>query len=205
MPGSPPQITGIVLAGGRARRWNGEDKGLIAVSGKPMIEHVLGALVPQCDEIVISANRNLDAYGAYGWQVVPDQAGDFLGPLAGLAAGMAAARNEWVVLAPCDTPLVGSDLVNRLWSALDRQDATIATAHDGRRIQPAFALLPCSLLRDLEDYLADGERKIDRWFERHTLVCADFGDCPETFVNVNSAEDREEFEALLRAQGIAAR
>ena len=196
---TPPKITGIVLAGGRARRWNGEDKGLIPVAGKPMIEHVLDALAPQCDDIVISANRNLDAYAEYGWPIVPDQLSDFPGPLAGLAAGMQVASNEWVMLTPCDTPLIGSDLARRLWDALSEQESRVAAAHDGRRSQPAFALVHRSLLADLQDYLASGERKIDPWFDRQQRAFADFSDCPETFINVNSAADRSELEAFIQA------
>ena len=200
-PVTLPEITGIVLAGGRARRWHGEDKGLITVAGKPMIEHVLNVMTPQCDNLIISANRNLIAYGNYGWPVVQDRLGDFPGPLAGLAAGMAFARTEWVVLTPCDTPLLGSDIVHRLWAVLVSQGSKlrtkVAAAHDGHRPQPAFALVHRSLLADLEDYLACGERRVDPWFERQRRVYADFSDSPEYFINVNSAADRTELEALI--------
>ena len=163
-----------------------------------MIEHVLDALATQCNDIVISANRNLYAYAKYNWPVVQDQSGDFQGPLAGLAAGMQVARSEWVVLTPCDTPLIGSDLVDRLWGALAGRGGKVAAAHDGQRSQPAFALVHRGLLSDLQRYLASGERKIDPWFERQQRVYADFSDCPDTFINVNSAADRTELEALIQ-------
>jgi molybdopterin-guanine dinucleotide biosynthesis protein A len=91
-------ITGVVLAGGRATRWDGRDKGLIQVSGQPMISHVLDALAPQVEQVIISANRNLNAYRAFGLPVVTDASRDFLGPLAGIASGLAAARTEWVAI-----------------------------------------------------------------------------------------------------------
>ena len=84
----PQDITGVVLAGGRATRWDGRDKGLIEVSGRPMISHVLDALTPQVEHVIINANRNLDAYGAFGCPVVTDASRDFLGPLAGIASGL---------------------------------------------------------------------------------------------------------------------
>ncbi len=40
-------ITGVVLAGGRARRMGGEDKGLIRVDGEAMVVHALRGLAPQ--------------------------------------------------------------------------------------------------------------------------------------------------------------
>ena len=75
---SPDDITGVVLAGGRATRWDGRDKGLIEVSGRPMISHVLGALTPQVGQVIINANRNLDAYGAFGLPVITDASRDSL-------------------------------------------------------------------------------------------------------------------------------
>jgi len=66
---SGQDITGVVLAGGRATRWDGRDKGLIAVLGRPMISHVLDALAPQVGQVLISANRNLDEYRAFGLPV----------------------------------------------------------------------------------------------------------------------------------------
>ena len=65
-------ITGVVLAGGRATRWGGRDKGLIEVAGRPMIAHVLDAFAPQVESLVISANRNLAEYRAFGVPVVTD-------------------------------------------------------------------------------------------------------------------------------------
>ena len=69
-------ITGVVLAGGRATRWDGRDKGLIEVWGRPMISHVLDALAPQVEQVIINANRNLDQYRAFGLAVVTDATGE---------------------------------------------------------------------------------------------------------------------------------
>ena len=60
-------ITGVILAGGEARRMGGGDKGLVELCGKPLIEHALAALSPQVDTIIINANRNRDRYAAYGY------------------------------------------------------------------------------------------------------------------------------------------
>ena len=55
-------ITGVILAGGQARRMQGQDKGLVLLNNKPMIEYVIENLKPQVGELVINANRNLDTY-----------------------------------------------------------------------------------------------------------------------------------------------
>ncbi|MGB3051008.1 MAG: molybdenum cofactor guanylyltransferase MobA [Polyangiales bacterium] len=196
-------ITGVVLAGGRATRWDGRDKGLIQVAGRPMIGHVLDALAPQVEQIIINANRNLDEYGAFGLPVITDASRDFLGPLAGIASGLAAARTEWVAIAPCDSPLLAADCVGRLASACaDDERIDIAVAHDGERIQPVFALIRRSLLEDLDAFLESGGRKIDRWYGQQQMVLVDFSDNPDNFLNINRREDRDLLEARMKQRNV---
>ncbi len=198
-PASLPldDITGLVLAGGRAQRMGGVDKGLVTLAGRPMVAHVLAALRAQVGAILINANRHLEQYAAFGHPLVADRHEGFLGPLAGLAAGLDAAGSEYVVTVPCDSPLLGPDLVARLARALAENRADISFAHDGERVHPVFALVRRRLREDLDAYLAAGGRKIDRWFARHPHATADFSDCPDTFINVNSPEEREMLEARL--------
>ena len=67
------EITGVILAGGKARRMGGGDKGLVDLCGKPLVEHALAALSPQVNAIIINANRNQDRYAVYGYPVVADK------------------------------------------------------------------------------------------------------------------------------------
>jgi len=194
------QITGVVLAGGRSTRMGGADKGLIEVAGRPMAAHVLDALRPQVAALLISANRNPGAYRRLGAEVVEDRIGGFAGPLAGIASAMEAAATGYLLVAPCDSPLVAADLGERLWAALRAAGAEIAVAHDGERLQPVFALLATALREPLLGYLEGGGRKIDRWYREQRLAEADLADRPETFLNVNAPADRERLEALLGAR-----
>ena len=123
---SSEDITAVVLAGGKASRMGGVDKGLIPVRGRPMIAYVLEALAPQVGKILVNANRNAERYAEFGHEVIPDSLEGFQGPLAGVTAGLAAATTPYVVTAPCDSPLIGDDLVARLADALARQQADIA-------------------------------------------------------------------------------
>ena len=70
----------------------------------------------------------------------------------------------------------------------------MAVAHDGKRLQPVYALLPVALMPSLQAFLAAGDRKIDRWYARQRCAQADFSDLPQTFANVNSPEDRASLE-----------
>lgn len=192
-----PGISALILAGGLARRMGGADKGLIELAGRPMVAWILERLHPQTDEVIINANRNQQDYAAYGCAVVGDEVEGFAGPLAGMAAGLAATRNQWIATVPCDSPLVPDDLIARLWQALENESAELSVAEVEGRMQPVFALLPVDLLSDLREYLTSGGRKIDAWFSSHRFALADFSDTPRAFVNVNTPEEVEEVERWL--------
>lgn len=191
------QVTGIILAGGLARRMGGVDKGLVLINGRPMIAWAIDALRVQVAELLINANRNHDKYGEFGCAVIDDGNREFRGPLAGIASGMQAAKTPWIAVVPCDSPLICSDLVRRLHVALTEEGLQIAVAHDGERLQPVFAMLHQDLFADLVGYLDGGGRKIDRWYEKHGYATADFSDAIDTFSNVNAPADKRELEAEL--------
>lgn len=193
------EITGVILAGGRAQRMGGVDKGLLLLNGKPMIEHVITALRVEIDNLLINANRNHERYAGFGYPVIPDILDGYLGPLAGIASGMRAASTRYIVTAPCDSPLVAGGLVQRLCETLTRENADISVAHDGERMHPVFALIRRDLLPSLIDFLDTGQRKIDRWYAQHRLAVAYFRDQPEAFRNVNSPGERAELESELEA------
>jgi molybdopterin-guanine dinucleotide biosynthesis protein A len=191
------QVTGVILAGGRATRMGGEDKGLVPVNGRPMIAWVIDALRPQVADVLVNANRNQERYGEFGCRVIDDGDSDFRGPLAGMVSGMQAARTPYIAVVPCDSPLISAELVRRLYAAVTSSGSTIAAAHDGERLQPVFALLSCELLDDLAGYLDDGERKIDRWYARHGYERVDFSDVAGSFANINAPDDKRALEDVL--------
>ena len=192
-------ITGLLLAGGRARRMGGEDKGLLPLAGQPLAAWALKNLSAQVDSLLISANRNHERYRELGAEVVSDTLGDFSGPLAGFAAGLAQIQTPWLVTVPCDSPLVVPDYVSRLWAAIEPGGIDAVVAHDGNRLQPVFSLLRRGVLGDLEDFLDLGERKIDLWLERLSWRIVDFSDAPDMFLNVNTPEDLARVEARITA------
>ena len=197
-------VTGVILAGGRGSRMGGIDKGLVEVAGRPMVEHVLAAVERQAGAVAINANRSTERYARYGHPVIPDRMDGFQGPLAGMASALESAATEFLLFVPCDSPLVDASLGPRLHAVLAERGADIAVAHDGERMHPVFVLMRRTVRSGLEDFLARGERKIDRWFARENTESVDFSDLPDMFLNVNREEDRSRLEARLeRAPGPA--
>lgn len=180
-------VSGIVLAGGLGRRMGGVDKGLQPFRGRPLVAWAIECLAPQVEELIVNANQNLERYGAFGYRVVPDELGGFAGPLAGLHAGMKAARHDLVVTVPCDSPFLPRDLVSRLKQRLMHHD--LAVAKTGEQPHPVFCLVRKRALGGLEAFLAGGGRKIDLWYAALSVVEVAFDDEPQAFRNINTPEE----------------
>lgn len=182
------QITGLILAGGQGSRLGGVDKGLQVFNGQPLAQHALQRLAPQVDRVMISANRNLEAYRQMGVPVWPDppELLGYQGPLAGVLAGLQHCETPYLVTVPCDCPRLASDLVQRLSACIG--DAELAIARTSEGLEPAFCLMRSSVLDSLARYLQSGERKIERWTTQLRRVEVSFDD-PAAFFNINTPQD----------------
>jgi molybdopterin-guanine dinucleotide biosynthesis protein A len=196
--GDQTAVTGLILAGGRAERMGGSDKGLLPLAGEPLIAHAIRRLRPQVAELLISANRHQDIYRTFGCRVVSDDPGlRFRGPLAGILAAMAIAETPYLLTAPCDAPLLPLDYAQRMCAALERNPAAVCVAVSAGYWQPVFALLPVVLRDDLAAWLATGQGGVGRWLQRHQPAQVVFPDRPTLFRNINTPEDLAQLEADL--------
>ena len=194
------QVEAVILAGGMARRMGGDDKGLVDLLGKPMVQHVLQRIAPQVDALRINANRNQEIYGNFGYPVFADQQQGYLGPLSGMSTAMATTDAEFIISVPCDCPLIPTDLVARMLSALQQQDSELAVATDGERDQPVVMLLKPNLLASMLQFLDSGRRRIDVWYADHKVAKVSFADQPNAFVNINTPEDKQQLaDAIARS------
>lgn len=181
-----PKITGLVLAGGQGRRMGGVDKGLVELSGRPFIAHVLERLAPQVDALLINANQNTGRYAEFGYPVIQDDIPGFAGPLAGLERGLRAMTTPLIVTVPCDSPFLPTDLVARLFDAMQQADAQLAVARTFDRTHPVFSLVKQEVLDSLTHFLQDGGRKIDAWYAGLRVVEVPFDDEADAFMNINT-------------------
>ncbi|MGQ0566887.1 MAG: molybdenum cofactor guanylyltransferase MobA [Gemmobacter sp.] len=202
-------LPGVILAGGRATRMGGGDKGLRLLGGKPLMSHVIARLAPQCGPLAISANGDPSRLSAFGLPVLPDTIPDFPGPLAGVLAGLdwaATLGTPAVVTAAADTPFLPQDLVARLTAAAGPQGLALAASPDATgtlQRHPTFGLWPVALRHDLRDALASGLRKIVRWTDAHGAGTAVFDAAPfDPFFNVNTPDDLALAERLLHPQRV---
>lgn len=188
-------VTAIILAGGRGSRMGGTDKGLVTLHEQPLIVHVLTKLKSQVDCILINANREIEAYLALGYPVLTDEIPDFAGPLAGFSLGLKHAKSEYLLTAPCDSPLLPDNLRSRLQQTLEQAQADIAIATSHGNDHPVVCLCKTSLLPSLEHYLKMGGRKVSEWQKSQRHVYVDFSDYPHAFTNINTLQDLAQLSA----------
>lgn len=167
------------------------DKGLVNFNGRPMVASVIDRLRPQVDELLINANRNTDNYGKFGFRVIADAVEGFAGPLAGLERGLAEAAHDLIVMSPCDSPFLPSNLVSRLYAALQTNNAALAVAKTGDQVHPVFCLVRRAVHDHLRDFLMAGGRKIDSWYGSLKTIEVSFDDQAESFANINTAAELE--------------
>ncbi len=195
---------GVILAGGKATRMGGGDKGLKRVAGERLIDRVIARLGPQCGPLALNANGDPARFAEFGLPVLPDSLPDHPGPLAGVLAGLdwaAGLGAASIVTVAADTPFFPADLVARLQAAAGPSGLALAASRDdtGKLWQhPTFGLWPVALRNDLRAALEGGLRKIVLWTDRHEAGIAEFPSDPfDPFFNINTPEDIAEAERLI--------
>lgn len=174
----------------------GADKGLLLLDGKPLIAWVLDAIAPQVDDILISANRNIDSYAAFGYPILQDRTPSYDGPLAGLVRGLETAPHDLLLCVPCDTPFLPDDLVLRLYAALTEQHSQIAIAATAEHVHRTICLCRRNLLTNLIEFMKHGGRRVGAWQEGLKSSLVPFSEA-QRFRNFNSPQE------LLAAAGTA--
>lgn len=182
-------ISAVILAGGKARRMEGRDKGLQLLQGKPLVQHVIERLQPQIHEIAINANRNQAEYAKFGFPVFADELPDFQGPLSGMLTALECAESDFVLFVPCDSPFFPENLLAKFKSAVKNDRTLIAYACDEEREHPTFCLMSVALKEKLRAYLALGERRLLQFMRENSGISVMFDANEGKFVNFNTLDD----------------
>jgi molybdenum cofactor guanylyltransferase len=202
---SKQAVCGLILAGGQARRMGGGDKCLLPLTGKSLLQRTIERGQPQVDHLLLNANGNSLRFARSKLPVVPDQVGEFKGPLAGIHAGLCWMRdadpdNEWMMSFASDTPFFPTDLVLRLMTAAKTHSVHIAVAESNKQMHPTFALWHASLIDVIEKTLEqDKVPSLQDFVKSQKMVSVDFAATHyDPFFNINTPQD------LYTAENIAA-
>jgi molybdopterin-guanine dinucleotide biosynthesis protein A len=181
---SHPDISCIILAGGKGRRMGGADKGLVQFKGRRLIAHVIESIAPQVDDIVISANRNLDQYNELGYAVYADQTDSFDGPLAGIASTLPHCKHDWVVVIPCDMPSLPLNLVASMVKTASSTRLVVIRAEGEHQL---VFLLHRELLDSIKHYLDGNQHSVMQWLDTVEHQSLDMA-VNNGFLNINKPE-----------------
>ena len=193
---------GVILAGGRATRMGGGDKGLIPLGIATLLDHVIARLGPQTAGLALNANGEGARFDDLGLPVIPDSIVGFPGPLAGVLAGLDWAAEQGadhIITAAADTPFFPNNLTDRLSEAGELALAATRDAESGKLYRhPTFGIWPVALRDDLRSALQNGLRKVVMWTDKHNAMTVEF---PvghfDPFFNVNTPADLALAEGFL--------
>lgn len=196
MDPTPLPCSILLLAGGRGQRMGGQDKGLLAWHGRPLIAQLQQTARPFSDELIISCNRNREVYDAYADRLVHDDSDDFPGPLAGIRAGLLAARHAHLLVLPCDVPGIDAGLIRDLLASAARQPEKPLMLRHGEHWEPLICVIPTALAEAFETAWQQGERspgRIMRQLDAQALQCP--ADDPR-LANLNTPELLQQAQAV---------
>ena len=190
-------ISAVILAGGKARRMGGQDKGLQTLGKQSLIQYVINRLQPQIHDISINANRNQTEYAQFGFPVFSDELPDFQGPLSGMLTALEKTESDFILFTPCDTPFFPTNLLDKLKSAVENDRTLIAYACDEEREHPVFCLMSVQLKEKLRHYLASGERRLLQFMNENCGISVKFMKEEGNFENFNTLDDLKKNSNLI--------
>ncbi|WP_339082464.1 molybdenum cofactor guanylyltransferase MobA [Pseudomonas sp. TMP9] len=180
-----PRCSVLLLSGGRGQRMGGADKGLLDWQGHPLIAWLHQLVRPLTDDLIISCNRNADYYKAFADRLVTDGAAGFQGPLAGIRAGLQAAHHPYLLVLPCDAPLLDMRVLLALLKLVGEQPVVVS---QGGFIEPLFCVIPRAQLANLEVAWQAGERSPQRWLHGLNPLIVEYPAKDPRFANLNTPE-----------------
>jgi molybdopterin-guanine dinucleotide biosynthesis protein A len=193
-------LAGVILAGGRSRRMGRANKALLSLSGKPLLLHVIDRVACQVEELLLSVEKTSRSFDDFGLPQVAD-ARPGGGPLGGLLAAMQRmdpVRN-WMLLVPCDAPLLPLNLAETLVESAIAAGFPAAVASYEGEIQPTFSIWNREILPLLEKAVTvEGMAGFKQFLGRVEMAQEPWPrETPSPFFNVNDQATLQEAEMLL--------
>lgn len=152
------EITAIILAGGKSKRM-GSDKSLLKLGNKTLIEHVVDAIRPYVNSVLIVTNNKEKYSFLNNVSFVPDIE-ENQGPFIGLISGLKSISTQWCFVTSCDMPLIDGNIVDFLWM---RKNAYIVSPVSNDGYEPLISLYSKDILPFAEDLMKDNMRSINKF------------------------------------------
>lgn len=200
------KIIGAILCGGKSSRFGEENKALAKLAGKPLIQHVIDRLQPQVSEIIYSGEQyDIETTGqetSRQWvaDIAPGQRGPLVGVLSCLEY-LQKTDSTWLLISACDTPLLPSDLGEKLLEKALAENHKLSVAHDSKRLQPANSLWHRDLYQSLKDAIVDrGIQGFHQFLDSQNYATAAWENDRNCFINLNTQLDLANANNLLQGR-----
>jgi molybdopterin-guanine dinucleotide biosynthesis protein A len=208
-------VDGVILAGGQSRRM-GQDKALMLLGGRTLLQRVIDVLAPICTDLILVANEP-ERYAAFALKTAPDVYPG-AGSLGGLYSGLAAARSETVIAVACDMPYLNASLLEFMVEQAIEADAVVpdlsaATLSPGERpkakqldLHPLHAVYGRACLAPIEAQLRAGDLRMMGFFQQVNVrfikraEVLRFDPQLRSMVNLNTPEEWAEAERIVADQ-----
>ncbi|MFJ3485238.1 molybdenum cofactor guanylyltransferase MobA [Pseudomonas sp. NPDC090202] len=178
----------LLLAGGQGQRMGGRDKGLIEWRGEPLIQHLHRLTRPLTDDLIISCNRNAEQYARFADRLVQDDDRDFQGPFAGIRAGLAAARHGFLLVMPCDSPLLDVELLQGLRRTAAEHPDKPVMVRQGDHWEPLLCCIPTTHATAFEQHWQQGRRSPGKTMVELGAVALHCPDDDPRLANLNTPD-----------------
>ena len=195
------EIAVVIMIGGKSSRLGGGIKSLIKINNKKIFDIILERIQPQIDKIIVNSNIEDTELSKYKFPIIKDVKQGYLGPLAGIHAGMQwlnknKPKVDWLLTLPGDTPFIPLNLVSCFEEKIN-QDSKIILAKSNDKIHPIIGAWHTSLLTSLNEHLESGTRKILEWAGNHPLEFLEFNEKSyDPFFNINTPIDINKAEDI---------
>lgn len=198
----------MILAGGKSRRMNFNDKSLQKINKYSLIDRVIVRAKKQVDYLLINSNSDHIKNNYNEYIVIKDTIKGNLGPLAGVLSGLEWIKKKdseinWLITFPVDSPFFPTDLVDIFLSHVNEE--LIIVAESNSRIHPVFAMWNKNLIPYLKETLNNRNLKIDEFTKNFKMKVVKFPFIDyDPFFNINNQDDlikAKKIEQLITAKG----
>jgi len=197
-------ILAVILAGGKSKRF-GEDKNLVKLGSKSLIEHTIHKVREKFKKILIIANKDLKIKKSEDLVIIQDHIKGNLGPLVGVLTAMKWAKNiksnyKWIATFPSDTPFFDISIVEQYEKKITRPDSNLYFIRSNEKRHNIFGLWSINLLETLEnDLVKNNFRKVEEWANKIGVKTINVKfDKFDPFLNINTKGDLSEAEKILK-------
>ena len=186
----------VILAGGQSKRFGGGFKTLHKFNNQSVLDRILQNYKNLNIEIAININSDEMEFSKTGLDLIKDEIGNFQGPLAGIYSSIKwIIQNnehiEWLLTTPSDTPFLFENIINKFFTTKFKENSKIIIAKNDDKIHPVIGLWHVSLLKKLEEFFKQQDRKIMNWVKLQDYEVLNFEN-KNHFFNINTKLDLEE-------------